>query len=238
MKTTMQETRKKRTYGSAGKKLFIILFSLGLAYGASAQKGGHAFAGGGFRGGFGGGYYGRAYYAPAYVGVGFGYGYGLGWGLGWGYPGWYGPWYGPYAAYPPYYYGRGPMPSQLNEQISGIKSDYKQQIKDVKHDKSLPKSEREQRVNQLEQQRDAAITQARHDYFYNSMRNNNGQPQRYNGNGQPQNNNQQPNNQQPNTQQPNNQPNSNNVQPGPTNGSSSSDADHPEYSGKSVNGNQ
>lgn len=224
MKTTMQETRKKRAYGSAGKKLFIILFSLGLAYGASAQKGGHAFAGGGFHGG----YYGRAYYAPAYVGVGYGYGFGLGWGLGWGYPGWYGPWYGPYA-YPPYYYGRGPMPSQLSEQIDGIKSDYKQQIKDVKHDKSLPKSEREQRINQLEQQRDAAITQARHDYYYNSMKNNNGQPQRYNGNGQPQNNNQQPNNQ---------QQNNNNPQSGPTNGNSSSDADHPEYSGKNVNGSQ
>jgi hypothetical protein len=224
MKTTMQETRKKRAYGSAGKKLFIILFSLGLAYGASAQKGGHAFAGGGFHGG----YYGRAYYAPAYVGVGYGYGFGLGWGLGWGYPGWYGPWYGPYA-YPPYYYGRGPMPSQLSEQIDGIKSDYKQQIKDVKHDKSLPKSEREQRINQLEQQRDAAITQARHDYYYNSIKNYNGQPQRYNGNGQPQNNNQQPNNQ---------QQNNNNPQSGPTNGNSSSDADHPEYSGKNVNGSQ
>jgi hypothetical protein len=193
MKTTMQETRKKRTYGSVGKKLFIILFSLGLAAGASAQKGGHAFAGGGFHGG----YYGRAYYAPVYVGVG--YGYGLGWGLGWGYPGWYGPWYGPYA-YPPYYYGRGPMPSQLNEQIDGIKSDYKQQIKDVKHDKSLPKAEREQRINQLEQQRDAAITQARHDYYYNSMKNRNGQ--------------------------------------GPTNGSSSSDANHPEYSDKSASSSQ
>ena len=208
MKTTMQETRKKRTYGSAGKKLFIILFSLSLAAGASAQRGGgHAYVGGGFHGG----YYGRAYYAPVYVGVGygFGYGYGLGWGLGWGYPGWYGPWYGPYG-YPPYYYGRGPMPSQLNEQIDGIKSDYKQQIKDVKHDKSLPKSEREQRINQLEQQRDAAITQARHDYYYNSIKNNNGQPQRYNGSGQS----------------------------GPTNGNSSSDADHPEYSGKSANGSQ
>lgn len=228
MKTTMQETRKKRTYGSAGKKLFIILFSLSLAAGASAQRGGgHAYVGGGFHGG----YYGRAYYAPVYVGVGYGYGfgYGLGWGLGWGYPGWYGPWYGPYA-YPPYYYGRGPMPSQLSEQIDGIKSDYKQQIKDVKHDKSLPKSEREQRINQLEQQRDAAITQARHDYYYNSIKNNSGQPQRYNGNGQPQNN----SNQQPNNQQQNN----NNPQSGPTNGNSSSDADHPEYSGKSANGSQ
>jgi hypothetical protein len=217
MKTTMQETRKKRTYGSVGKKLFIILFSLSLAAGASAQKGGHAFAGGGFHGG----YYGRAYYAPAYVGVGYGYGYGLGWGLGWGYPGWYGPWYGPYA-YPPYYYGRGPMPSQLNEQIDGIKSDYKQQIKDVKHDKSLPKAEREQRVNQLEQQRDAAVTQARHDYYYNSMKNRNGQQQNNN------------NNQQPNNQQQNN----NNPQSGPTNGSSSNDANHPEYSDKNASGSQ
>jgi hypothetical protein len=234
----MQETRKKRTYGGTGKKLFIILFSLGLAVGASAQRGGgHAYVGGGFHGGgfhgggFHGGYYGRGYYAPGYGG--YGLGYGLGWGLGWGYPGWYGPWYGPYAAYPPYYYGYGTMPSGLHEQINGIKSDYKQQIKDVKHDRSLPKSERDQRVNQLEQQRDAAITQARHDYFYNSMRNYNGQPQRYNGNGQPQNNSQ-PNNQQPNSQQPN----SKNLQPGPTNGSSSSDADHPEYSDKNANGNQ
>lgn len=225
MKTMMQETKKERAYGSAWRKLFIILFSLSLAAGASAQRGGgHAYVGGGFGGGFHGGYYGsRVYYAPAYYGgVGFGYGLGLGWGLGWGYPGWYGPWYGP--AYPPYYYGRGPMPSQLNEQIDGIKSDYKQQIKDVKHDKSLPKAEREQRINQLEQQRDAAITQARHDYYNNSMKNyNNGQPQRYNQNGQPQNNQQQNSNQ---------QPNSNNVQPGPTNGSSSSDAEHPEYSDK------
>lgn len=108
------------------------------------------------------------------------------------------------------------MPSQLNEQIEGIKSDYKAQIKDVKHDKTLPRSERDQRVNQLEKERDAAITQARHDY-YNRARanyNSNGQPQRNNGNGQQQNNGQ--------------------LQPGPTNGSSSSnDAEHPEYSPKS-----
>jgi hypothetical protein len=174
MKTMMQEN-KKRTYGGASKKLFIILFSLGLAFGASAQRGGgHAFVGGGYHGGYGGGYYPRTY-----VGVGVGYGWGLGWGLGWGYPGWYGPWGYPY---PPYYYGYGSMPSQLTEQINGIKEDYKAQIKDVKHDKTLPRSERSQRVNQLEQQRDAAITQARHDY-YNHSRGYNGQ-QRNNGNGQ------------------------------------------------------
>jgi hypothetical protein len=209
MKTTMQENRK-RTIGSTGKKLFIVLFSLGLAYGASAQRGGHGgYAGGGFRGG----YYGHGFYPRTYVGVGLGYGwglgYGLGWGLGYGYPGWYGPWYAPY---PPYYYGRGPMPSQLNEQIDGIKSDYKAQIKDVKHDKTLPKSERGERVNQLEQQRDAAITQARHDYYNRSRQNSNGQPQRYNGNDQPNGNGQQPNNGQQNN---NLQPGPGNVQPGP-----------------------
>ena len=215
MKTTMQEIRK-RTIGSAGKKLFIVLFSLGLAYGATAQRGGHGIGGGGFHGG----YYGHAYYAPAYVGVGYGYGLGWGLGLGWGfgYPGWYGPWGTPY---PPYYYGYGRMPSQLNEQIEGIKSDYKAQIKDVKHDKTLPRSERTQRVNQLEKERDAAITQARHDYYNRSRANynSNGQPQQYNGNGQ-----------QPNSGQPQN---NGQLQPGPTNGSSSSnDAEHPEYSPK------
>ena len=229
MKTTMQENRN-RTSGSAGKKLFIVLFSLGLAFGASAQRGGLShggYAGGGFHGG----YYGHAYYPRTYVGVGFGYGWGLGyglglgWGLGYGYyPGWYGPWYAPY--YPPYYYGRGPMPAQLNEQIDGIKSDYKAQIKDVKHDKTLPKSERNERVNQLEQQRDAAITQARHDFYNRSRQNYNGQPQRYNGNGQPNGNGQQPNNGQ--------QQNNNNLQPGPGTGSSPNDPEHPEYSPKST----
>ncbi len=220
MKTTMQVNRK-RTIGNAGKKLFIVLFSLGLAFVASAQRGGHGggYAGGGFHGG---GYYGGGY-SRTYVGVGIGYGfglgYGLGWGLGYGYPGWYGPWYAPY---PPYYYGRGPMPSQLSEQIDGIKSDYKAQIKDVKHDKTLPRSERSERVNQLEQQRDAAITQARHDYYNRSRQNNNGQPQRYNGNDQ------QPNNGQPQ--------NNNNLQPGPgpSKSSSSTDPEHPEYSDKST----
>ena len=173
---TMTQKNKKRTYGGASKKLFIILFSLGLAFGASAQRGGgHAFVGGGFHGGHVGGYYPRTY-------VGVGYGWGLGWGLGWGYPGWYGPWGYPY---PPYYYGYGPMPSQLTEQITGIKEDYKAQIKDIKHDKTMPRSERSQRVNQLEQQRDAAITQARHDY-YNRSRGYNGQQQQNSGNGQPQ----------------------------------------------------
>jgi hypothetical protein len=208
MKTMMNKNRK-RTYGSVGKKLFIILFSLGLAYGASAQRGyvGHGFAGGGFHGAY---YAPRVYYAPAYYG---GWGWGLGFGLGWGIPGWYGPWGYPYG-YPPYYYGRGPMPPALQDQIDGIKSDYKAEIKDVKHDKALSHSDKQAKINDLEKQRDAAITQARHDFFNSQLRNYNGQH-----NGQPQN---------------NSQP-QHNANPAPgngNNGNSANDPDHPEYSGK------
>jgi len=179
---TMMNVNRKRTYGSAGKKLFIILFSLGLAYGASAQRGGvgHGYVGGGFHGGYHS-YYAPRVYAPGFYG-GWGLGFGLGWG--WGIPGYYGPW-GPWMSpygYPPYYYGRGPMPPALQDQINGIKSDYKAQIKDVKHDKALSHSDRQAKINDLEKQRDAAITQTRHDFFYSQMRNYNGQ-QRNNGNG-------------------------------------------------------
>jgi hypothetical protein len=205
---TMMNVNRKRIYGSVGKKLFIILFSLGLAYGASAQRGyvGHGYVGGGFHGGYHSYYAPRAYYAPAYYG---GWGWGLGFGLGglgwgWGIPGYYGPW-GPWMSpygYPPYYYGRGPMPPALQDQINGIKSDYKAQIKDVKHDKALSHSNRQAKINDLEKQRDAAITQTRHDFFYSQMRNYKGQ---------------------------------NNAKPAPgsgSNGNSANDPDHPEYSDK------
>ena len=166
------------------KRILVILFSLGLAYGASAQ---HGRIGGGFYHGGG-----RVVVVPrAYVGVGFGYGYP------WGYPyGWYGPWYAPY---PPYYYGYGAMPSQLELQVQDIRRDYDQQIKDVKHDKSLTRQERRAKVDQLKQDKENAIVQARHDYFDRSRRNYNPQP---------------------NNPQPNNNP-------APKNGSSSSDG--PEY---------
>ena len=167
-----------------------MILSLGLAFGASAQHG--HFGGGGFHGGgrVGG-------FSRTYVGVGFGLGYP------WGYPyGWYGPWYAPY---PPYYYGYGAMPSQLELQVEDIRQDFDQQIKDVKHDKSLTRQERRAKVNELKQERENAIVQARHDYFDRSRRNYNSQP----------------NNSQPNQQQ---------AQPKNGNGSSSSEG--PEYRGK------
>jgi hypothetical protein len=177
MKTIMQKT-KRRTYMSAGRKLLVVLFSLGLALGASAQRGG-GHVGGGYHGGFHGGYHhGGVVFARPYVGIGLGYG----WGLGWGYP-WYGP-YGPWGPYPAYYYGYGAMPTQLQLQIDGIKNDYKAEIKDVKHDKALTHKEKRQKIDQLEQDRDAAVIQARKDYFYNNSKRYNHGQQPNNGNGQ------------------------------------------------------
>lgn len=147
------------------KKLMIVVLSVGLALGASAQHAGH----------FGGGYVYRPHVA---VGVGFGYGFGFG-----GYPyypyGWYGPWG---YAYPPYYYGYGATPSRLNYQIEGIKTDYKAQIKDTRHDKSLTHKEKRERIRQLKLGRDKAVVQARKDYYNNSRRNNNNRNNNGNGN--------------------------------------------------------
>ena len=180
------------------------MLSLGLAVGASAQRG---FHGGGGAIGHGGYYHGYAH-PRTYVGVGFGLGYPWGWGY---YPyGWYGPWYAPY---PPYYYGYGAMPNQLELQVRDIKNDYAAQIKDVKHNKALSRKERRDKVDQLKIDRDNAIVQARHDYFDRSRRNYNNQ---YNNNNNNRNQNQ---NQNQNQQQP--KSNSNN--------GSSSSGDDPGY---------
>jgi hypothetical protein len=193
MKTTMLKYLNRIKNMNPGKKLFIVLFSLGLALGASAQRGAGYHGGGGIShgGGYhGGGYHGGgvAFYPRTYVGLGLGFGYPF-----YPYGGFYGPWGYPY---PPYYYGYGAMPSRLGLQIDDIKNDYAAQIRDTKGDKSITRKERREKVNQLKHDRDAAVIQARRDYYYNSRRNNNNQPQPYNGNGQqPSNgNNQQPSN--------------------------------------------
>jgi hypothetical protein len=160
------------------KKLLVILFSVGLALGASAQRGHGVVHGGG----------GYVYHPRVVVGVGLGYGYGFGYGP--FYPwGWYGPWGTPY---PPYYYGQGAIPTRLALQISDIKNDYKAQIKSTRHDKTIPRSERRERIRNLKHDRDQAIINARKDFYYNSRKNYN------NNNG--------PNDNTPN----NNAPNSNN----------------------------
>jgi hypothetical protein len=174
------------------KKLLVILFSVGLALGASAQRGGgHYYHGGG------GGYV----YRP-HVSVGFGLGYGFGYPFGYPYYGFGYPFGYPY---PPYYYGQGPMPSRLGLQIEDIKNDYKAQIKDTRADKSVPRKERKEKIRQLKHDRDQAIIKARKDYYYNSRKNynnNNNQPRNNNSPNSPNKNNQQSTPQKDNSQQP------------------------------------
>ncbi len=138
------------------KKSLIILVAAVLALGATAQP----KIGGGFRsGGFGGG--GVHYVRPRVTVVApYTYirpSYGLGLGLGYGYSPFYSPYY-PYRRY-------AERPSQLDLQIEDIKNDYSYQISSVKHDKSLPKDERKQKVRDLKHQREDAIIEAKKEHY-------------------------------------------------------------------------
>jgi hypothetical protein len=127
------------------KKLFIVMISLGLAMGASAQHFIHG--GGGFYGGPRVGV-GFGFYSPFYP---FGYPYG----------------YYPYGPYNPYGYGyrNGYGTSRLNMQIQDIKGEYKGKIWDVKEDKTLTHKQKRQKIRQLKLQRDETIDQAKRDFY-------------------------------------------------------------------------
>ncbi len=141
------------------KKLLIILFSIGLTFGASAQpKISGGFKGGSIRGG--GGVYVRprvTVVAPYAFAPAYGY---------FGYGGFYrSPFYDPF--YDPFYRNQRfqSRPSQLDLQIEDIKEDFQYQIDTVKDDKSLTKDERKQRVRDLKHQREDAISEARKNYY-------------------------------------------------------------------------
>lgn len=123
------------------KKLFLILFSLGLAIGASAQKYYH----GGYH------YYSHprvivsgGFYAPYYPYYGFGF---------------------PYYGIPPYGYGYAARPTKLEMQVEDIRRDYSDRIYSAKHDKSLSHSERRETVRELKRERDTAIDNAKNNYY-------------------------------------------------------------------------
>lgn len=156
------------------KKLLVILLSLGATLGATAQ---HRI-GGGFRGGVGVHSYGGARYssprvtviapyAPIYPAYGYGLGLGLGYGFG------YSPFYNMYNG--PRYQSR---PSQLDLQIEEIKNDYDYKISSAKHDNTMAKDERKQKVRDLKHERDQEIIDAKKSYYSSRNdtrnRNNNG----------------------------------------------------------------
>lgn len=78
-----------------------------------------------------------------------------------------------YGYYPMYGYGfgfgyaspEGDVPSKLDLEIEQIKSDYHHEIVDTRHDNSLSKSERKQKIRDIKHERDDAIIGAKQDYY-------------------------------------------------------------------------
>lgn len=124
------------------KKLLIILLSIGLALGVSAQK---VIVRGGY----------HAIRPHVAVGLGFGYA------PFYPYYGYVSPWYAP-----PYTYGYPSRPSRLDLTIQDIKTDYADRIKSVRLQDDLTRREKRQVIQQLRQDRDKAIIQAQKDYYY------------------------------------------------------------------------
>lgn len=76
----------------------------------------------------------------------------------------------PYYYYPRFGYGFAPMaeyrqPTQLELKIEQIRGDFRHEITEVRHDKSITKSERKKRIRQLKHERDNAILSAKQDYY-------------------------------------------------------------------------
>ena len=158
------------------KALLVILVSLTLSLGVSAQR----------KGGFYHAYSPRVIVGPSVgFGLGFGYGYPF-----FGYPFGY-----PYGYPNPYGY-RG-TPYNLSLQIQSIKNDYKNQIRDTRHNKSLSHSQRRQEIHTLKTERDQAILTAQQNFRYGNRNNQNRGGNNNNQYQSPNNQNQAPNNQSP-----------------------------------------
>jgi hypothetical protein len=127
------------------KKIFILILSVGLAIGASAQRIGH------------GGFYGGAYYYRPSVVVGVG-----GYAPFFPYP-YFG--YGPYYPYP-YGYGYN-MPSKMDVQVMQIKNDCSDKIASVKMDSTLTHKEKREKIHDLRADRDKRIHDLKANYYKN-----------------------------------------------------------------------
>jgi hypothetical protein len=128
------------------KKLLVILFSIGLTLGAAAQKRvivGHGYV--------------RprvTVVAPIYPSP-FYYGYGY------AYSPFYNPWYDPFYGTNRYQ----ARPSKLDLQIEDIQNDYQYQISTVRHDKSISRQDRKQKIRDLKHEKDEAIVNAKKNYY-------------------------------------------------------------------------
>jgi hypothetical protein len=126
------------------KTLLILLASTMLSIGVSAQRKGvyyHAYAP-------------RVVVVPSFnYGLAFGYPY-------FGYPFYYSPygWYGPN-----YYYGNRSY--SLSMEIQSIRENYRNKIKNVKHEKSLSHAKKRSEIRSLKAERDHQISVAQKNYY-------------------------------------------------------------------------
>jgi hypothetical protein len=131
------------------KTILIIIASLTISLGASAQRKG---------GGFVHGYSPRVVVVPS-INYGLGYGYPY-----FGYPFYFSP-YG--YGYP--YYGNGRASYGLSMEIQSIKVNYRNKIREIRNDKSLSHVQKRQEIRSLKGERDQAIADAQRN-FYNNRR--------------------------------------------------------------------
>ena len=131
----------------------ILMMMVGLALTFSAMAGGPKVASTGRIGG-----------APAKVIVvrpytNYGYGFG---------GGYYSPFYSPFYGYNRFYYspfGYQRRPSKLDLEVAEITNDYHYEIADVRHDKTLSKTERRQKIRDLRHERQSSILEAKKTYY-------------------------------------------------------------------------
>lgn len=148
------------------KTILIILTSLTLSLGASAQRKGFYHGTGT-----------RVYVVPSFN-------YGLNYGLVYGYPYFGYPFYfNPYGyGYP--YYGNSRGSYNLSLKIQSIKVGYRNKIQTTRNDKSISHAQRRQQIRTLKTEREQAIINAQRDYYNNRQKRMNYQNQGPNNNQQ------------------------------------------------------
>ncbi len=137
------------------KRILGLFLALGLVFGANAQaKSARGNFGPGSRGRGGGKVVlvaPRPIYRPYYDPFAYGYGYPFGYSPFWG-------WNNQAAVAVP--------PSRLELGIDRIRNQYSYQIANVRHDKSLSRPERKNKIRQLKYERDQAIIDAKQNYVH------------------------------------------------------------------------
>ncbi len=141
------------------KTILIMLVSLSVSLGVSAQR----------KGGYYHGNRSRVIIVPS-----------ISYGMGYGYPYMRYPYFGyPYGyMYPDY--GARRMPYKLSLEIQTIKADYKNQIKETRRDKSLSHSAKRQQIRSLKADRDKQILDAERNFNTRPRMNNQSNSRKYN----------------------------------------------------------